>query len=173
MHRKENAISKISFQRSKVLLNIVLVLWFTLGTTRKSLLSLELVRRSFISIVAFRFTGCKISGYTPVNSAAVAGKPMIMPCGVHPNESMYGPTVEWKFQSINNTQTELLFNGYNIMRSELDLFIRNDTEGEFHLEKNRTQLKDAGAYHCIKRIHQKQSLRTETNIAQLTILGMH
>jgi len=170
IHRKENAISKISIQRSKVWFNIVLVLWFTLGTTLRSLLSLELVRRSFSSI---RFTGCKISGYTPVNSAAVAGKPMIMPCGVHPNETMYRPTVEWKFQSINNTQTELLFNGYNIIKTELGLFIRDDTEGELYLEKNRTQLKDAGAYQCIKRIHKNQSFRTETNIAQLTILGMH
>jgi len=173
IHRKENAISKISIQRSKVLLNIVLVLWFTFGTTRRSLLSLELVRRRFISIVAFRFTGCKISGYTPVNTAVVAGKPMIMSCGVHPNERMYRPTVEWKFQSINNIQSELLFNGYNIIRRELGLFIRNYTEGDFHLEKNRAQMKNAGAYQCIKRINQNQSLSTETNIAQLTILGMH
>ena len=139
----------------------------------RSLLSLELVRRRFISIVAFRFTGCKISGYTPVNTAVVAGKPMIMSCGVHPNERMYRPTVEWKFQSINNIQSELLFNGYNIIRRELGLFIRNYTEGDFHLEKNRAQMKNAGAYQCIKRINQNQSLSTETNIAQLTILGMH
>jgi len=110
-----------------------------------------------------------MSGYTPVNTAVVAGKPMIMFCGVHPNETVYRPTVEWKFQSINKTQTELVFNGYYIVNRASDLFVRNDTEGEFNLLKNRTQLKDAGAYHCIKRIHQKQSLSTEINIAQLTV----
>ena len=86
---------------------------------------------------------------------------------------MYISRVEWKFQSIKSTQTELLFNGYTIMKSELDLFVRNDTGGEFNLEKNRTQLKDAGAYHCLKRIPNSASIRTETNIAQLTILGKY
>ena len=114
-----------------------------------------------------------MSGYTPVNTAVVAGKPMMMFCGVHPNETKYRSTIEWKFQSLNNTQTELLFNGYNIMKSQLDLFVRNDTEGEFSLEKNISQLKDAGAYHCIRRLRDQQSLRTDTNIGQLTILGKH
>ena len=86
---------------------------------------------------------------------------------------MYRSPVEWKFQSINNTHLELVFNGYNILNRESGTFIINDTEGGFNLLKSRSQLKDAGAYHCIKRIQQQQSIRTEISIAQLTILGKH